>query len=170
MIFNASVHLKYHSKAWKTAVMLVLQKLNKDNYTDLKAYCLIVLLNIMKKLLEFIITQKMSQLVKTYSLLLKSQMSICKECLTETVLQLLTEQIYIIWNLSDKPQVATMLYMNISETFNYITHERLIAALYNCRISQMFICWIQSFLTEHITMIRVLKDKLLYFDIKTDIL
>ena len=124
----------------------------------------------MKKLLEFIITQKMSQLVKTYSLLLKSQINTHKEYLTETILQLLTEQVYTIWNLSDKLQVTTMLYMNISEAFDYITHERLIAALYNCRIPQIFIYWIQSFLTEHITIIRVLKDELSHFDIKTDIL
>ena len=96
----------------------------------------------MEKLLEFIITQKISQLVKIYSLLSESQMSAHKEHLTETALQLLTEQIYIIWNLSDKPQVTTMLYINISEAFNYITHKRLIAALYNHRISQMFIYWI----------------------------
>ena len=132
-------------------------------------YCLIVLFNIMKKLLESIITQKMSQLVKIYSLLSKLQMSVHKECLTETVLQLLTEQVYTIWNLFNKLQVATILCINISEAFNYVIYKRLIAALCNCRISQIFICWIQSFLTEHITMIRVLKDELSHFDTKTDI-
>ena len=142
MIFNALVHLKYHFKVWKTAVTLVLQKSNKDNYTDPKIYHSITLLNTMKKLLEFIIIQKMLQLVKIHSLLSKLQMNTHKEHLTETALQLLTEQVYTIWNLSDKLQVTTMLYINISEAFNYITHERLIAALYNCRISQTFICWI----------------------------
>ena len=33
----------------------------------------------------------------------------------------------------------------------------------------MFICWIQSFLTERITMIRVLKGELPHFDMKTGI-
>ena len=50
----------------------------------------------MKKLLEFIIAQKMLQLVEIYSLLPESQMDVCKECLTETALQLLTEQVYTI--------------------------------------------------------------------------
>ena len=86
MIFNASVCLEYHFKVWKTAVTLALWKLNKGDYTDLKIYYLITLLNTMRKLLEFIITQKMLQLVKTYSLLLKSQMSTYKECLTKTAL------------------------------------------------------------------------------------
>ena len=90
-IFNASVRLEYHPKAWKAAVTLVLQKLNKDNYTDLKTYCLITLLNTMEKLLESIIIQKILQLVKIHSLLLKSQMSAHKEHLTKTALQLLTE-------------------------------------------------------------------------------
>ena len=50
----------------------------------------------MKKLLESIITQKMSQLVKIHSLLSELQMGAYKEYSTETALQLLTEQVYII--------------------------------------------------------------------------
>ena len=57
----------------------------------------------MKKLLEFIIIQKISQLVKTYSLLPESQMSAHKEYSIKTALQLLIKQVYIIWNLPDKP-------------------------------------------------------------------
>ena len=66
--------------------MLALQKSNKDNYTDSKVYCPIILLNMMEKLLEFIIVQKISQLIKTHSLLSESQIDIYKEYLTETAL------------------------------------------------------------------------------------
>ena len=62
------------------------------------------------------------------------------------------------------------MYINVSEAFNYITHKRFIAVLYNHRISLIFIYWIQIFLTDGITMIRVFKEELSQFNTKISIL
>jgi hypothetical protein len=51
------------------AVILIIRKLNKKDYIIIKAYRLIALLNIIRKLLELIITRKLSKLVKSNGIL-----------------------------------------------------------------------------------------------------
>jgi hypothetical protein len=59
-------------RAWKAAVTLALRKPNKEDYTDLKAYRPIALLNTMNKLLKRVIARKLSQLVEMHNLLPES--------------------------------------------------------------------------------------------------
>jgi hypothetical protein len=67
-LFNVTVRIKYHLKAWKSAIILALRKPNKEDYTLIKAYKLITLLNFIRKLLELIMSRKLSDLVKNYDL------------------------------------------------------------------------------------------------------
>ena len=50
--------------------MIVLKKLNKDNYLELKLYKLIALLNIIRKILKTIIIRRLSNYIKKYNLFL----------------------------------------------------------------------------------------------------
>jgi hypothetical protein len=56
-------------KAWKSAITLALRKLNKEDYTLVRAYRLITLLNFMRKLLELIMSRKLSELAENNNLL-----------------------------------------------------------------------------------------------------
>jgi Reverse transcriptase (RNA-dependent DNA polymerase) len=59
-----------------------------------------------------------------------------------------------------RPQVASMLCMDISGAFDYVAHARLIASLRNRKIPTVLIRWIQSFLIERTTTIKVFKGEL----------
>ena len=70
VIFNASIREGYYLVAWKKAITLVIRKLNKANYTSLKVYRLIALLNLMGKVFKLIIARRISRLAEEHHLLL----------------------------------------------------------------------------------------------------
>jgi hypothetical protein len=59
-IFSASLRLGYYLEDWKRSITIALRKPRKDNYLKLKLYRPIALLNTIRKLLELIITRRLS--------------------------------------------------------------------------------------------------------------
>ncbi len=74
----------------------MLRKLGKPDYTDLKAYRPIVLLNILGKVLEVIIAKRIRFLAETHALLLSTQIGARKQRSIDIALQLLLEKIYTV--------------------------------------------------------------------------
>ena len=68
-LFNACVKLRYYPKVFKRANTVILRKLKKNDYIDLKAYRLIVLLNTIKKALELVVIKKLTDVAKANYLL-----------------------------------------------------------------------------------------------------
>ena len=73
-LFRAYIVTGYHSKAFKTVYIILLYKLKK-NKQQIKLYCLIVFLNILKKLFEKILSLQLFQIIETNNLFFKFQMS-----------------------------------------------------------------------------------------------
>ena len=73
-LFNACVTYKYHSKQFKKTQTIVLHKLKKSNYINLKTYRLIALLDIMSKALKSIMIKRLSDIVETHCMLFNAQM------------------------------------------------------------------------------------------------
>ena len=68
-LFNACVKLEYHPKVFKRANTVVLRKPKKNDYTDLKAYRPIALLNTIEKALELVVARKLTDVAKANHLL-----------------------------------------------------------------------------------------------------
>ncbi len=68
-LFNACVIHRYHLKQFKKTQMIVLCKSKKSNYTDLKTYWLIALLDIMKKALKLIMIKRLSDITEIHHML-----------------------------------------------------------------------------------------------------
>ena len=68
-LFNACVKLGYYPKVFKRANTVVLRKPKKNDYTDLKAYKLIALLNTIKKALKSVVAKKLTDVAKANHLL-----------------------------------------------------------------------------------------------------
>ena len=69
-IFTASINLGHYLQRWKTAMIVVLRKPGKPDYSALGAYRPISLLNTLGKLLEAVIAKRLSYYAETYGLLL----------------------------------------------------------------------------------------------------
>ena len=68
-LFNVCVKLGYYPKIFKRANTVVLRKLKKNDYTNLKAYRLIALLNTIEKALKLVVVKKLIDVTKTNHLL-----------------------------------------------------------------------------------------------------
>ncbi len=95
-LFRICVELNYHSRCFKKTHIIALKKSKKINYTNIKTYKSIVLLNIFDKTLKSIIAQRINDLTKTHDLLSINQMSERRNRNCETTLKLFIEQIYLI--------------------------------------------------------------------------
>ncbi len=74
-----------------------------------------------------------------------------------STLNLLVDQIYIIWDCKIK-YVVFMLSLNIIETFNQVLHIRLLHTLKMKRISNYIVKWACSFLKNQETLLRFNKQ------------
>ena len=74
----------------------MLRKPGKPDYTDLKAYRLITLLNTLGKALKTVVTKRVRFLAETYALLPHTQMGTRKQRSVDIALHLLLEKIRIV--------------------------------------------------------------------------
>lgn len=69
-MFNQSLRLEHCLALFWASITAVLRKPGKANYTVPKAYCPIVLLNTISKVIDAVIVQRLSYYVETYYILL----------------------------------------------------------------------------------------------------
>jgi len=81
---------------FKSAITIVLRKLSKKNYFNVKTYKSIVLLDTLNKILKFIILKRLRSVVEIYDTILNIQIKVRKYKSTNTILQLITKKIYTI--------------------------------------------------------------------------
>ena len=168
-IFNAALRLGYHPHDWKRATTLALRKPRKENYSLIKAYRPIALLNTMGKLLESVLARRLSQLAETNNLLPRKQMGARPGRSAESALQLLTEQVHEVWNLPGPKQVATILSLDISGAFDHVSHERLAHNLRKRKIPLPMVRWVQSFVSDRTTTIKVVEGESQLYRVNTGI-
>jgi hypothetical protein len=96
-LFIICIQQTYHSKTFKKVNIITLKKIDKKDYTISKTYRSIALLNIIEKILEFIMSKKISWITKTHRLLFDTFMKCRKNRSFETTLKFFIEQIHIVW-------------------------------------------------------------------------
>ena len=92
-------------------------------------------------------------MAEKYHLLLTTQHGCCRQRNTLTVLELLTEQIHMVWNQGTpaRLKVASLLSLDMSSTFPNISHDRLLHNLRCKGIPTALIRWTASFLADRKT-------------------
>ncbi len=90
-LFNACIIHKYHSKQFKKTQTIVLHKLKKSDYIDLKTYRFIALLDIMSKALKSIMIKRLSNIIKIHCMLSNAQMKIRRKWFVISTLNLLID-------------------------------------------------------------------------------
>jgi hypothetical protein len=96
-LFIVCIQQTYHLKTFKKINIITLKKIDKKDYTISKTYRSIALLNIIEKILKFIMSKKISWITKTHRLLLDTFMKCRKNRLIKTILKFFIEQIHIVW-------------------------------------------------------------------------
>jgi len=153
-LFTACIQLGYHPTAFRKATTIMLPKPGKDDYTNPSSYRPIALLNTLGKLLEAIVAQRMRDLAEVHKLLPDTQYGARPGRSTEAALYNITEQIHTIWN-KDSSLVASVLSLDVSKAFDRVSHHRLLHNLRKRRCPEILVRWIQSFLSDRRTTIRI---------------
>ncbi len=144
-LFKVCVELSYHSLCFRKTHIIALKKSKKKNYTNIKTYKSIVLLNILDKTLKSIIAQRINDLTKTHDLLLINQINERRNRSCETILELFIEQIHTIWNMS-KNKMITLLNMNVVEIYDHVSKTRLLHNFRKRKILTWIIVWTNNFM------------------------
>ncbi len=139
--------MNYHFRCFRETHIIILKKSKKKNYTNVKKYKSIAFLNTFDKALKSVIARRVNDLTKIYDLLSVNQMNERKNRSCETVLKLLTKQIHMIWNMN-KNKMTTLLSMNVIETYDHVSREKLLYNLKKRRISTWIVVWINSFMQD----------------------
>jgi hypothetical protein len=149
-LFVVYIQQTYHSKAFKKINIITLKKVDKRDYTISKTYRSIALLNIIEKILKFIMSKKISWITKTHRLLLDTFMKCRKNRSIETTLKLFIEQIHIVWEQKTN-RMITLLNLNVTNVFDTMSHVKLRHDMKKRKISRWIIDWINNFLFDRFT-------------------
>jgi ribonuclease HI len=142
-IFNASLDLGYHPKAWRTAAIVVLRKPGKPDYTIPKAYRPISLLNTLGKLLEAVVAKRLSFYAEKYNLLPDTQYGARPGRSTEQALLILVNAIWTAWR---DHKVLTLMAFDLKGAFNAVNKDVLDHCLGQRRVPLQARTWIESFM------------------------
>jgi reverse transcriptase-like protein len=144
-LFQLSINQAAIPQAWKTAKIIPLRKPKKEDYMLAKAYCPILLLATLGKMLEALVAERISYLVETHNLLPMSHFGARKGRSTTQALTVIQEYIYQVWK---HRKVLSLVSFDLKGAYNGINTEVLIRRLRERRIPTILINWIASFCQE----------------------
>ena len=158
-LFQACISCGYHPLAFKKARTVALRKQGGErDYRKVGSYRPVALLESLGKALERIVADRLSSLAEEHSLLPKFQMGERPKRDTITALDLLIEQIHTVWN-SGSQWVATMLCLDITGAYNFASYPRLLHILRRLRIPTWIVGWVESFLQNRFSTIRIASEE-----------
>ena len=153
-LFERCLRDEMQSIHFKRVVTILLRKSNNKDYTNFKSYKSIALLNTLSKTLKSIISKRIRYVVETHATLSNTQMRIKKQRFVDTILQLITKKIHTIWS-NSKKKVTSLLSLNVSKTFDNVSHARLLHNMRKRRVLTLLLNWVKDFLRERRTTLTI---------------
>jgi ribonuclease HI len=144
-LFNACLQQGYCPAHFRETITVVLRKQGKDDYTQPKSYRPIALLNTLGKALEAIVANRLTYLADTYHLLPRRHTGGRKLASTDHAIHLLLQRIHEAW--ADR-KVASLLLLDVSGAFDNVSRQRLLHNLRKRRVNQTLVRWIDSFMSD----------------------
>ncbi|CEL10491.1 Putative Reverse transcriptase [Aspergillus calidoustus] len=144
-LFSRSVDLGYYPRQWKRAMIVVLRKPGKPDYTVPGAYRPISLLNTLGKILEAVIARRLSFWAETHKLLPDTQFGGRPGRNTEQALLVLANEVDRAWLRS---KVVTLIAFDLKGAFNGVNKLSLDVCLQAKGIPTVARLWIGSFMED----------------------
>ena len=151
-LFNACLQQGYCPAHFKESITVVLRKPGKDDYTQPKSYRPIALLNTLGKALEAIVANRLTYLADTYHLLPSRHTGGRKLASTDHAIHLLLQRIHEAWA---DGKVASLLLLDASGAFDNVSRQRLMHNLKKRRINHTLVRWIDSFLSDRSSILKL---------------
>jgi ribonuclease HI len=137
--------LGVHPRPWKTAKGILLRKPNKPDYTLVKAYRVISLLNCIGKVIEKIAAEAISTYCETTGKLHRGQMGSRKQRNAIDAVACLIQSTHEAWR---QKQLMGALFMDVKGAFDHVNPGKLVARMIELGLDGDLVRWVQSFLTD----------------------
>ncbi len=133
LLFNACIRYEHQPTLWKTFTMITLRKPQKPDYSVLKAYRPIALEDTVGKVLKLVVAQHLSLLTKQHGLLPPNHFSGRPGRTTTNAILYLVQRIKDTWR---GKEVVSVLFLDISQAFPFVSHTKLLHNLKKRSIPQ----------------------------------
>jgi exonuclease III len=167
-LFNKCIQAGYCPKHFRRSTTVVLRKPGKSDYTTVKAYRPVALLNTIGKIMDCAVAARISYDVEAYQLLPKAHMGGRKARSIEHAIHTVLETVSAAWQMPDR-LVASLLMLDVSGAYDNCSHERLIHNLRKRRIAPEIANWVKSWLSGRSTSIRLTEGTTKPFETSTGI-
>jgi hypothetical protein len=132
-----------HPDHWKVAKGVVLRKPGKPDYSKVKAYRVIALLNCIGKVAEKVVASKLSDIVEHRDLLHAGQFGSRKGRSAVDAVAVLMNRAQEAWK---RKEIAGVLLMDVKGAFDHVSRGRLLARMVEMRIESNLVRWVSSFM------------------------
>jgi hypothetical protein len=122
-LIKQCVQLGIHLRVWKTAQGILLRKLDKSDYTQIKAYQVISLLNCLGKVVEKVVADMIAAYCEAAEVLHTGQMGSQRRWSALDTVGCLVQGVHNAWA---QRQLAGALFMDVKGAFDHVAAARLI--------------------------------------------
>lgn len=150
-LFQASLRLSYSPSAWKVAKIVMMPKGGRDPSLP-KSYRPISLLATLGRVLEAVVTNRISVLVEKHQLLPPNYFGARRRRSCEQALNILIEKIHDAWR---EGKVLSLVSFDVKGAYNGVDSGVLLWRLRERRIPEVLIRWVDSFCSSRLASIIV---------------
>lgn len=144
----------------------MLRKPGKNDYTEPKSYRPVALMNTLGKIMDTVLARRIQYLTETYDMLSVTYTGGRKNLSCEHAIHLLMEKVHTTWR---RKKVASFLMLDVSGAFDNVSHTRLLHNLWKRGLPLQLVKWLQSYLANRKSRIRLSESLGPEFDIHTGI-
>ncbi|ODM21086.1 hypothetical protein SI65_04139 [Aspergillus cristatus] len=139
------LRLGFHPPSWKVAKGILLRKPNKTNYSLVKAYRVISLLNCLGKVVEKMVATQIAEFCEQKQTLHNGQMGARRHRSAPDAVGCLIEEVHQSWAAK---QLAATLFMDIKGAFDHVNAALLVNRLEAMGLDGSLVNWVASFLSD----------------------
>lgn len=151
-IFNACFRLGFFPTIWRKAITIIIRKHGKDNYSDPNAYRPIALLSCLGKVLEKVITNRLTYWAETTKVIAAGHMGGRRNHCTDDALLLLTTWVKERWR---DGEVVSALSLDVKSAYPSVHKRRLWFILHKHRCPGYLLHLVKGFLSNRSTNLRL---------------
>jgi len=129
---------------WKKASIVPLRKAGREDYTSVKSYRPISLLQTVSKILESVVAERVSYLVETHGLLPRTHFGARKQRSSTDALVYLQEKIYDAWR---GKETLSLVSFDVKGAYNNVAKEPELHRLRKRGIPEQLVRWIDNYCT-----------------------
>ena len=146
-VYSLLIARGHHPRCWRRAIGVTLSKPGKPDYTILKAYRVISLLNCLGKVTERILAKRLGVMAETGPLLHNSQLGGRKKKSAVDTALLLTNYVEQNRKMNKK---TSAVFLDVKGAFNHVAKNRLLRTMIKLKLPYSLVSWTRSFLENRL--------------------